>query len=338
MHVAARNGLFLLWTLAVTAAAQAEDQVVLRSASVAARMTISGTIEDYTGTEITIRPAPGEAVRTFPARDVLEFQTTQTKGHTLGIERLEQGQVAEAIRELEVGLKQESRVWMRREIVALLVQASLRRGDYAGAGTRFLALVKSDATTRHFRLIPLVWSPEPVSSATADEARSWLVGATEPARLLGASLLYTHPELGREARSVLKKLASSADPRIQVLAQSQAWRDEALGGAAGKLPTAQWQRRIDEIPEDLRAGPNYLLGRAYAARHDYELAAATLLWLPLVDDHDPRLAARALLEAAMALEKIGQRDEARGLYQEVVRRFPDSPAASEATRGGEARE
>src|SRR4029077_13767987 len=108
------------------------------------------------------------------------------------------------------------------------------------------------------------------------------------------------------------------------------WRNEALAGNPGKLQTAQWQRRIDELPEDLRAGPNYLLGRAYAARHDYELAAATLLWLPLVDDHDHRLAARACLEAGAALDRIGQHEEARTLYQEVRDSFGDTPFADEA--------
>jgi TolA-binding protein len=96
------------------------------------------------------------------------------------------------------------------------------------------------------------------------------------------------------------------------------------------LQTAQWQRRIDELPEELRAGPSYLLGRAYAMRHDYELAAATLLWLPLMDDHDFRLAARACLEAGAALEKIGQRAEARTLFQEVTDRFADTSSADEA--------
>ncbi|HEV3022237.1 MAG TPA: tetratricopeptide repeat protein, partial [Pirellulales bacterium] len=235
------------------------------------------------------------------------------------------------VRELETALKKESRVWVRREIMAALVRAALRRGDFAAAGLRFQALVKSDPATRHFRLIPLVWGPEKITGEVRDEARAWMAGATEPGRLIGASLLYTDRELGREARAVLKKLASSADPRIQLLAQTQAWREEVLEGNPGKLQTAQWQRRVDELPEDLRMGPNYLLGRAYAARHDYELAAAALLWLPLVDDHDHRLAARACLEAGVALDKIGQHDEARTLFQEVTERFSDTPFADEAT-------
>ncbi len=65
-------------------------------------------------------------------------------------------------------------------------------------------------------------------------------------------------------------------------------------------------------------------------KHDYELAAAAFQWLPLVDDHDFRLAARACLEAGVALDRIGQRTEARTLSQEVARRFADTPFADEA--------
>jgi hypothetical protein len=55
-----------------------------------------------------------------------------------------------------------------------------------------------------------------------------------------------------------------------------------------------------------------------------------LLWLPLIDDHDFRLAARACLEAATALEKIGQHAESRTLLHEVTQRFADTPFADEA--------
>jgi tetratricopeptide (TPR) repeat protein len=243
---------------------------------------------------------------------------------------LAEGQVDEAIRELETAVKKESRTWVRREILAAIVKCGLRRGDYVLAGSRFLALVKNDPTTRHFRTIPLVWAPETIPRDARAEARVWLNGQVEAGRLIGASLLYDDAESGLEARGVLKTLASSTDARVRSLAQMQAWRAEVFGGNPGKLQAAQWQRRIDELPEDLRAGPSYLLGRAYAMRHDYELAAATLLWLPLMDDHDFRLAARACLEAGAALEKIGQHAEARTLFQEVTDRFADTPYADEA--------
>jgi tetratricopeptide (TPR) repeat protein len=311
-------------------AAQAQDKVILQRSSLSARVTVSGVVENYTGTEISIRTDNDEPPKTFPSADVVEIQTPQTDSHTRGLKLLAEGQVEQAVRELDVAVKKEPRTWVRREILAALVRCGMRRGDYAAAGSRFLAIVKSDPTTRHFRVIPLVWSPELISPDTRSEAVSWLSGRVEAGRLIGASLLYDDREMRKEARSVLKELSSSTDDRVRVLAQMQARREEALAGTPGKMQTAQWRQRIDEMPEDLRAGPYFLLGRVYAAQHDYELAAATLLWLPLVDDHDFRLAARACLEAGTALDRIGQHAEARTLYREVTVRFADTPFADEA--------
>jgi len=311
-------------------AAQAQDKVILQRNSLSARVTVSGVVENYTGTEISIRTDNDEPPKTFPSADVVEIQTAQSDSHTRGLKLLAEGQVEQAVRELDVAVKKEPRTWVRREILAALVRCGLRRGDYATAGARFLAIVKSDPTTRHFRVIPLVWAPETISPDARSEAVSWLSGRVEAGRLIGASLLYDDREMRKEARSVLKELSSSTDDRVRVLAQMQARREEALAGTPGKMQTAQWRQRIDEMPEDLRAGPYFLLGRVYAAQHDYELAAATLLWLPLVDDHDFRLASRACLEAGVALDKIGQHAEARTLYREVTVRFAETPFADEA--------
>jgi tetratricopeptide (TPR) repeat protein len=308
----------------------ADDRVVLQRANMSARVTITGIVEDYTGAEISIRTEAGEPVRTYPSAEVMEIQTAQTDFQTRGLRLLAEGKAAEAVPELEQALKQESRTWVRREILAALIRCGLRQGDFGAAGTRFLALVKNDPATRHFRLIPLVWAPESISREARGAARVWLEGTTEPARLIGASLLYEDPESGKEARAVLKQLSSSSDPRVRGLAQMQAWREEALRGNPGARQTAQWQRRIDQLPEELRTGPAYLLGRAYLAVRDYELAAATFLWIPLIDDHDARLAARAGLEAGRALELIGQSAEARTLFVEIIERFSDTPSADEA--------
>lgn len=336
-HVVARRAVGAALVLGATLGAwpgsrpvHAEDKLVLRRGPAGARMTIAGDVIDSTGVEVSIRTAAGEAPRVFPAADVVEIQTAQTAAQTHGNELLADGRADEAIAELETALKEETRAWVRREILASLVRAGLWRGDYAFAGRRFLTIVRSDPATQHFRLIPLVWAPESLSPETRAEARGWMAGPVEAGQLLGASLLYDDPESGREARTLLKTLASSADARVRWMAQMQSWRDVAYGGRSGKLDTAHWQRRLDELPDELRAGPSYLLGRAYAARHDYELAAASLLWLPLVDDHDHRLAARACLEAGLALARIGQQAEARTLFDEVATRFAGTPAADEA--------
>lgn len=316
--------------LIATGTVCAQDKVILQRASLTARVTISGIVEDYTGVEVSIRVESDETVKNYPAADVVEIQTAQTESHTRGLKLFATGQVEQARGEFEVALKREPRAWVRREILAALVRCGLRRGDYSTAGARFLAILRSDPTSRHFRLIPLVWAPESLTRETLAEAQSWMNGSVEAGRLLGASLLYDDKDSAKEARRVLKELSSSTDSRVRDFAQMQAWREAAFTGDRDRRQIDRWQKRVDDLPEDFRAGPSYLLGRAYAVRHDYELAAAALLWLPLVDDHDFQLAARSCLEAGVALSRIGQHAEAQTLFQEVTTRFADTPFAEEA--------
>ncbi|MFN0056321.1 MAG: tetratricopeptide repeat protein [Planctomycetales bacterium] len=321
-------GVCLIWSLAANADAQ--DRVVLRRGGFSGRITASGTIEDYTGTEITLRAVPGDAVRRYPSAEVVAIETQQTEPHERGLALLGEQRIEEALREFELALKKEPRAWMRREILALLVQNSSRRGDMAAAGSRFLALLKSDPTTRHFRLIPLTWDGAALAAGVRGEAKTWLSGKVEAARLMGASWLLEDAESSMAAKAALRELATSTDKRIQALAQMQAWRRDVALGQLSELQLTRWQERVDALPVELKGGPSFLLGRAYAQRHDYELAAATWLWLPLVDDHDVRLTARACLEAGIALHKVGQRAEAHSLFREVRRRFADTESAEEA--------
>jgi tetratricopeptide (TPR) repeat protein len=317
---------------AVGGAAWAQDRVVLKRGRSSGRMTVSGEVIDFTGEEIRIRSSAGDAVRTYPAAEVVAVETAQSESHDRALAALAAGRVDEAIDEFEAALRTESRAWVRREILAQLVSCALRRGDYPSAKARFLTLLKGDPQTRHFRRIPLAWTAEDVPPAARDEAHAWLGDSSEAAQLIGASLLVEDPSHQMAARTVLRALAASPDPRIQAYAQMQGWRLELAAENPGDSRIRHWEERIEELSPDLRAGPAYVLGRAYATRHDYELAAATLLWLPLVDDHDFRLSARACLEAGLALDKIGQHAEARGLFREVAERYGKTPSGAEARR------
>lgn len=322
----------IAWAMAflqAITAASGQDRVVLRRGNLAGRVTISGTIDDCTGHELRMRSGDG-TVRTYPTADVVSIETPQTEPHDRGLKLLADNEVEEALREFDTALRKESRTWVRREILALQVRCGLRRGDYPLAGARFLAILKSDPGTRHFGLIPLAWSPEPVPAGALSEARNWLTTSSEPAQLMGASLLFDNPDSSTAARTTLRSLSTSTDRRIQVLAQFQAWRADVAASAVNELQIVRWQDRVDELPSALRAGPCYLLGRAYTGRRDYELAAASFLWLPLVDDHDFRLSARSMLEAGLSLKRIGQLTESQALFRETSRRFATAPAADEA--------
>lgn len=308
----------------------AQDRVVIRG-STGGRVTLTGVIEDYTGREITIR-GQATATKRYPAASVIEVETLQQPAHVQGLKRLDEGQVEAGVKELESALKQENRVWVRREILATLVRAGVRMGDLLRAGSRFLVLVESDPETRYFSWIPLIWAPrERLPDATREQAREWLLDDFEVAQLIGASLLLDDSRTSGAALAALRKLASSTDDRIRYLSQAQSWRRQVAQGDLGELQVEQWRERVEAMPSELRAGPFYIVSRAYASRQEFELAAAAALWLPLVDDHDQPLTARATLDAAASLTRIGRDVESRSLLREVVRRFAGTPFAGEAT-------
>jgi hypothetical protein len=152
----------------------------------------------------------------------------------------------------------------------------------------------------------------------------------EPARLIAASLLLDDAKYGPIAANQLKSLGTSPDRRIQQLAKAQLWRNELNSTDLSRYELDRWEERIDAMPEDLRGGPYFLLGRGFLLRQEYDKAAAAFLWLPLVYDHDQQLAARAAVAAANALVRVGEKTEAATIYREVVVRFPKTDSAPEA--------
>lgn len=84
------------------------------------------------------------------------------------------------------------------------------------------------------------------------------------------------------------------------------------------------------MPRSLRAGPQYLVGRGLLQRSEPAAAAAELLWLPMVYNDHEDLSARALVDAAGALEQTGQVNAALTLYDSVITQYAWSPWANEA--------
>ena len=79
-----------------------------------------------------------------------------------------------------------------------------------------------------------------------------------------------------------------------------------------------------------RAGPWFLLGRAYESRLEHERAAIAFLWLPLVHADDEFLAGEASLLAAKSLQEAGRFAEAEATYRDTGIRFSKTPFGKEA--------
>jgi hypothetical protein len=182
-------------------------------------------------------------------------------------------------------------------------------------------LYQSDASTTHFSLMPLAWTSETIPGEARSHALLWLSDPSEVARLLGASLLLEDNRMGATAQAALKELTASGDLRVRTLARAQQWRLRLRAESPGNLEIDHWARDVETMPETLRAGPYYLLGRGHVLRREFEQAATSFLWLPLVYERNPHLAARAGLEAAQALEILGQKKDSVNLYREIASRF-----------------
>lgn len=307
--------------------------VVTPGGRVSAKTTLSGEILEYNGETLRIRTKLGEEPREFSAADVVEVLIRQVPLHAKGLELFQEQDYTGAAKALRGAIETEARTWVRRDILGSLVRCHLMQGDYRNAAARFVILYRSDPRTRSFPLIPLIWTRLRPDAVFRVEAQNWLLDEDEHAaiRLLGASALLEDPELGTTAAATLKDLAANRDRRVGVLAGCQLWRLRLAGRTEINLTELKsWGQRLDTLPDTLRTGPHYLLGRAYASRKEFELAAVHFLWQPLVQPDDHFLAAQATLDAADALNAIGQTNAAYRLYEEVAERFPTTPAAQVA--------
>lgn len=330
MNIGPVTGASLLMLVLMTSAGRGDDKIVIQPEGSTSRIAIPCTIVDYTGVEITIRPRSGGPPKSYPSSQVVEVRTTQTAAYQHGMAEFEAARVVEAQKSFEQALAEDSRVWVRREILAMLVRCSLRLQDYSQAASRFLLLVQSDPMTVHYKAIPLLWAPVALNVAERSDARLWMNQSSDVAALLGASYLLDDPNQGQLAEEALRRLGSAGNIRIRQLARAQLWRVElrSPGLTSGQLEL--WDERISAMSHELRGGPFYLLGQGYYQRRQFDRAAMAFLWLPLVYFEDHQLSARACLYAANALAEIRQSEAANTLYREVQQRFGDTPFAQEA--------
>jgi signal peptidase II len=309
-------------------AVHAEDRVVFQPAGQSGRVTMTGSIQDYTGRELNLLTRVGEGRKRIPAREVVEVTTNYVAAHERGRRELQSGELVAAQGSLLKALDDEERAWVRREILALLAQLALRRRDYVQAGTRTLAIIESDPTTPHYQLLPLVWTETP-PAAVPIEARSWIRSDARAARLLGASWLLTSDERPLAERT-LDELATDIDPAIQRLAQGQQWRSRLGRDDLSVEGLKQWERQLESWAPEWRPGGYFLIGRGYAELQEWLPAAAAWMWLPTVYPQRRDLAATALLSASVALAAAGDAPAAIGLAREVTTHYPEFPQAETA--------
>ena len=129
--------LLLLLLLSAGSDAMAEERVLIRPEGTASQIAVRGKIVDYTGESVTILTGVGNVTKTYPIDSIVQVEMQRHPLHTEGAKLLAEGKINEATIALLQAHQQEPRQWVRREILALLVEAGLRSGDLASAASRF---------------------------------------------------------------------------------------------------------------------------------------------------------------------------------------------------------
>ena len=86
------------------------------------------------------------------------------------------------------------------------------------------------------------------------------------------------------------------------------------------------------MPKELRPGPTYVLAKHFEAAEQYDEAVTTWMRLPILYDDRPDLAAAALYRVTRLMHNMSAQDSADLVFQELVRRFPDSAWTQRANR------
>ncbi|MEA1951803.1 MAG: hypothetical protein U9N87_10490 [Planctomycetota bacterium] len=291
------------------------------------RATYRGTIEDYNADELTL-VLPGGGRRRFPVERIVEVHTAYGPSRQQADGLYDRKDYAAAAVLYGKALHEESRRWARRRIIQRMVRCYRALGQYARAGEAFLLLSRDDASAIDLGCMPLAWTPQRPSADLERAAGQWIARDDLPgAVLLGASHLLP---VRREVALVRLKYLAQGDGPFGPLARAQLWR--AADGVVSDGELAARETAIEAMPGRLRGGPYYVLGRAQAARGQWDGAALAWLRVPILHAGDRQLAATALFDAGHAMEKLGHTEESDIIYSELIQKHPRAAAAGEARR------
>jgi TolA-binding protein len=90
--------------------------------------------------------------------------------------------------------------------------------------------------------------------------------------------------------------------------------------------------RTSGVANTMQARVLWMIAYSYAAQGEIETARETFLRVEEKCSADPRLAARALVEAGRCSERRGQWKEAEATYQQAVAKYGESEVSDEADR------
>jgi hypothetical protein len=213
-------------------------------------------------------------------------------------------------------------------IQALAIRCCLRLNQFEEALSRVELIYKKDEASPALSLLPLVWDDRLPEKERYVARSKDLESELLPRQLAAASSLLKNAQYRKECVVVLTSIRASHRLPLSVLAETQLWRIDAVQTDSFHLRNIdRWKQRADALPESLRAGPQFTVGRALQLRQKPNQAALELLWAPMMQYDDIFLAASGLAEAIVCLESTGRQESARRLRLELQQRFGHTSAA-----------
>jgi tetratricopeptide (TPR) repeat protein len=296
----------------------AADQIIFRAATPQRGRSASGIIQQLSGQTVVLR-READKVEVYSLRDVEEIRFRKSAEYEGGLKRLSERDWSGAITKLQAALQTEPREWARREIRASLAFALRCDGQFSQCLAEIEKILEEDPETRHVVELPLIWDERLPAEHRIELSLEDLRSKSVARQLTAASLFLQQPQHETVAIAVLSSLRKSSRGSMQTLVAMQLWRVNLL--RAESLD----RYRVDELRRDLkwmdrrlRSGPEFLLGRALLLMHDYDNAATSLLWMPLLEPLDPWTTAASLNDAVSALQLAGRTIEAESLRQESL--------------------
>lgn len=308
---------FLLGPQTITLA----DTVVYRAGSRGGHVALNGRILEFNQRQMQFRVDSPDTIHNLTNDQVISFSANLLEAHRQAEAALEKNDFASARERTQTALNQETRPWLRRELLALMTLIATNQGDWITAANQYFAMLESDSDTRNQDVIPVMWTDLELDNETLQFARRELASSDGVHQLVAASWLLGAPADATEATEVLKELLYSPNPLVRNLARCQLWRPDLKDGKLSDGDLERWERQAGELTEPLKAGPMFLLGAGYQQLIQPELAAARLLWLPIMDARRVDLARQATLTAADLLSSVGQIEAAARLTAEAEQRF-----------------
>lgn len=321
-------GLLVVVGLLQQAVATAADKVYILPPGALRDPTVhsGGEIKDYSGAGLVYQSANGNTHR-YPANHVLRVETTWLPEHRRGEELFAKGKLAEALAAYQEAQRRETRRWVRRRLMAEQVWCLQNLGRWQSAAELFLALYAEDPQTPYFECIPVAWAPMTPQPPLVAKAQGWLASADGVLVVLGASYLMHTPHQAR-ALSRVNQLRFHRDGRVAALATTLWWQGRLHRVEPEEVKS--WEQDLRRFPPRLRAGGHWVLAQAHVRLFQPQRSVLHLLRIPVLFPKHRALAARALLQAAGQLQRLGQHREATRLLQELAIQYDSTPEADQA--------